>query len=182
MSDVTLLITDVNPTPWMAPDLAIGRGNGGKTYPMAYSPAAMRAYQDAIKESFDQAYPDHEAFPKGTPLIVAFYFWRKLDTYKTKTGRNQTAKRADATNMTKSTEDALQGRLYVNDVDNVATVGFVVEQSTDTEPAVMVHVGRFGATRWTQFLDDRIVHNVRDRMLEIESPNPPGNVYLKDYR
>ena len=189
MTTVYLLIDDINPTPWMAPELSVGRGKGGKAYPMAHSPEAMRAYQHAIREACAMAYPEHEPFPKGTPLSAFFYFWRKQDQYKTTTGRNQTAKRADATNMTKSTEDALafpigkgahvggEWCLYMNDVDNRISAGVVVEQSVDTEPTLMVVVTTAPSKT---LLDSTWIRVAREAIEEqITPPNPPGNVRLK---
>jgi len=175
-----LLIEDINPTPWMSPDLSVGRSKGGKPYPIAYSPAAMRAYEDAIKESFDQAYPGTAPFKEGTQLSAIFFVWRKLDQYKTPTGRNQTAKRADATNMQKATEDALQKRLYVNDVDNFIVATRIVEQSTETEPKILVVVSDSHVASELLFGDAEGPEELaRELKQQTTPPNPPGNVYLK---
>ena len=178
---VQLLFTDLNPTPWMAPDLSIGRGKGGRVYPQAHSPASMKAYQAAITEAFEQAYPNHEPFPKDTPLFAMFFYWRKRDTYKTPTGRTSTAKRADVTNINKATEDALQGLLYVNDVDNVTVYGRMVEQDGDADPQLLIVVSDDEPVDWVISPIDPVYPNyVVDQLdLNVTPPNPPGNVYLK---
>jgi hypothetical protein len=178
MTAVAILFEDINPTPWMAKDLSVGRKPGGKVYPQAHSPAAQVAYQSAISESFAAAYPEFEPFRKGTPLFALFYFWRKLDQYKTPTGRNQTAHRVDATNSTKSTEDALQKLVYHNDVDNTATLGWIMQQGTDVEPAVLVIVDPLIRSH---YVDRNWIDMTRQRIkLSIAPPMPPGNVYLAE--
>lgn len=175
MTHLHVLVEDINPIPWMSPDISLGRTKGGKPFPRAYSPAPMRAYQNALKETFAEAYPDHEPFAKGTELWAVFAFWRRLDQYTTDKGRKQTSKRADATNMTKSTEDAFQKLLYHNDTDNFFSGGLIVEQSTETYPMVLIYLTdqqpRLTPSRaWAK----SIVATLQD----VAPPSPPGNVRL----
>lgn len=181
---VILYIQDINPIPWMAPDISVGRGKGGRAFPTATTPAVMRAYQNAIRECFTEAYPDHVPFPKGTELYTTFMFWRKLDQYYGPSGRAVTAHRADATNCTKSTEDALQkpkkdaagSYLYHNDVDNVWSAGYMIEQGIDVEPAILIAV----STIPQAWVTDRhsIMSTVNSILAKTMPPSPPGNVRL----
>jgi Holliday junction resolvase RusA-like endonuclease len=179
VTTVFLRIDEINPTPWQAPELGMARGNSGKMHPVAYTAAKVRAYQDAIKECFDQAYPAHVPFTKGTPLYVFFYYWRQREQYTTESGRRQTTQRADITNINKATEDALQRRLYENDVDSIAVVGRMVEQTTDTTPCILV------ICTDTDIMADLLIgspHWAEDARLELDpivAPTPPGNIRMK---
>jgi hypothetical protein len=135
MQSILILFEGLNPEPWKAPDVFRGRG---------VKNADLRAYQMAVQEllgsEFSRCGMNAPAFPKGQNLDVCFWFWRHLASYKTKTGRNSMARRADATNMQKSTEDALQGILFDNDRDNRSVCSHWVEQGPDVEPAVLISI------------------------------------------
>jgi Holliday junction resolvase RusA-like endonuclease len=174
-----LHITDINPVPWQSPDISVGRGKGGRAFPVAHSPANMRAFQSAIKECVTQAYPNLPMFPKGASLHVFFYYWRGLDLYKTASGRRQTAHRADTSNISKNVEDALQGIVYHNDVDNETVLGRMVEQSVDTAPALLIAItdrdDMHGLLSDMAFINDLVV--VMEET--IPAPLPPGNVRMR---
>jgi Holliday junction resolvase RusA-like endonuclease len=177
-----LLIEDINPIPWQSPDLGIGRTKGGKPFPTASSPANMKAYQQAIKDCTRSSFPQAPTlFPKRTELRVFFFFWRRLDQYNTKNGRTQTGHRADVSNLSKCTEDALQDWLYANDVDNRTVMGDMFAQGVEVDPQLLViaadpkhyHV-------LPLFLEDKVVRDLVLDMKEfINPPTPPGNVRLR---
>ena len=135
MQSVVILLEGLNPEPWKAPDVFRGRG---------VKNADLRAYQMAIAELLESELSkigiSAPAFPKGEHLDVCFWFWRHLASYQTKTGRNSMARRADSTNMQKSTEDALQKIIFDNDKDNRSVCSHWVEQGPDVEPAVLISI------------------------------------------
>lgn len=118
----------VNPTPWTAPKWGRGR---------PYKDKELDAYQKALKDEFATNYPDLEPFTGA--IALEFYFWRRLDSYQS-TRRRQRRNRADATNLQKATEDALQGVLFANDRDVLHVESFLMAQDDDVEGRVVVRV------------------------------------------
>lgn len=140
-----LTIKGFNPVPWTVGTLGTGR-KGGKVYPTIAKAGPLVAFQTGVHEDVSDFFSE-DAVPlhkKGTLLQVEFYFWRQLETIQIKGGRKRKARRADATNCSKALEDAMQAVIYHNDVDNVAPLPFMIEQTPDTEPGLIV-VSR----RWT---------------------------------
>lgn len=132
------VIPGVNPIPWTSPSVAIGRGKGGKPYPIVHSAAELKNYKEAIAETVRERYPD-------APLIedevaLTFFFYRQLPVLEKGTRRKSRSHVADATNMQKSTEDALQGVLFANDRQVVHAESWIMSQTDDTEPLVIVNV------------------------------------------
>lgn len=91
----------VNPEPW-----AIGTVAHNRISP---NPGLV-AYQSAVREELE-----------GEPLLpesmrtLTFYFFRRIDQYLDTADHVRTRNSADATNMQKALEDALQGILFKND-------------------------------------------------------------------
>lgn len=132
------LIEGINPIPWTAPEASIGRSKG-RVYVQLHKSEALRFYQEAVKHCMSQDYPDAPISPAGTPVALTLWLWRELPTYqgdKRKVHKNQ----ADATNMQKALEDALQGVLYENDRDVQVCKTYVVEQSVTTKPCIVIGV------------------------------------------
>ncbi len=128
------LITDINPEPWAVGPLDIiyrGHGAGRKHFPVVGPNTKLKFYQDAIRSEMETLYPEAEML---TGLVeVEFHFWRS----------SAHGQPADATNLQKATEDALQGILFENDRDNRWATGHVVEQTPDTRPALVIHVAPY---------------------------------------
>lgn len=120
-----IYIPDINPEPWTAPEVSIGR-RGGKLAPTVYKREHVRSFQEAVIEFLEH----QELQPTELELKLQFWFWRQLDTPRSKL--------ADATNLQKSTEDALHGHVFVNDrqVQEVHTV--IVQQDIDVRPGILV--------------------------------------------
>lgn len=133
----TFFIDGINPEPWTASQGSIGR-NRGKLGVQFYKSAGLEAYQQAVKEELLQNYtPDERLHGDGEPIDLEFYFWRNLaatDLIERKGRRNQ----ADATNMQKALEDALQGVLFPNDRAVRSIRSVIVEQGADVEPAILI--------------------------------------------
>lgn len=128
------LVEGINPEPWQASEASSGRAKGGKTFVRFHKPQGLADYQEALKANFKERYPDVE--PASGTAEVVFYFWREVNV-------DSKAKVADATNLLKATEDALQGLLYVNDKQNKHVQSYIVEQLADTEPMILIGIRPF---------------------------------------
>lgn len=120
------VISGINPEPWTAPQVSVGR-RGGKIVPTVFKRESLRSYQEAVKE-FILSNFDPE--PTDCELDITFYFWRSLETER--------SKKADATNLQKSTEDALHDLLFLNDSQVQKITSFIVDQKKDIEPTIII--------------------------------------------
>ena len=127
------LVLSVNPEPWAVGDLHVGRRNG-KMVPGMSPNRNLVAYKEAIKEAIGTQCVSLEG-----PICVTFYFWRRVYSYSV-AGRGRSRNRADATNMQKATEDALQGVLFENDRDVMDVRSVIVEQGPDVIPCVVIKI------------------------------------------
>lgn len=127
-----LVIEGVNPFPWKAPSNSTMR-RGGKVIPTSFPNPEVVLYQEAVREYVQDEYPNLEVIEPGEHgLHVTFWFWRSLNF------GGQRRMPADATNLMKSLEDALQGLLYANDRYNRTVTSHVVVQAKDIEPLIMI--------------------------------------------
>ena len=122
----------VNPEPWAVGSLGLGRKQG-KIYPYIGQNAQLAAYQAAIREELGP----QELIEGNVELNL--YFWRNLATYETQSGRDHRKHHADATNMQKATEDALQGVLFDNDKYVVDVHSVVVDQGPDVKGKIVIN-------------------------------------------
>lgn len=125
-------IEGLNPVPWTSPDAEIGRRNG-KIFAHLVKDGNLVMYQEAVKETLRDEL--ELVFPTSERVALVFYFWRQL--YVHNKGRS---KEADATNLQKALEDALQGVLYKNDRQVVDVRSIVVSQSITTDPRIVIMV------------------------------------------
>lgn len=127
----------VNPEPWAVGSLSLGHRNG-KTYPKIGPNIQLVAAQEAIREEL-RSMPWVKMIEPGE-YSVQLYFWRLMSEWITPTGRKASSSQADATNMQKATEDALQGILFDND-KNVRTItSRIVEQGPDIIPGIGIGI------------------------------------------
>lgn len=110
----TFLLPDINPEPWTTPVV-------GKSY--AVKRPKLRVYQNAIVSEWTKRYGHLAPVAKGTPLRVRFVFSRS----------SAGGKHADATNLQKAVEDALQGLLYYNDTHTREVSSLILYQGTDVD-------------------------------------------------
>jgi len=116
-------ITGINPEPW-TPALIPRRGapvKGGK----------LEAYQAAIKEELPLQ-NGHLTQHEGD-LMCWFFVYRS----------SAFGKQADATNIQKATEDALQDILFGNDRYNRDVRCVILEQSPTTDPHIYIMIAPF---------------------------------------
>jgi len=129
------ILPGVNPVPWTSPSVSVGH-KGGKPYPMVYAATELKNYKQAIKEEMNQRYPDIDAIEDEVGLKL--YFWRRLDEMKG--NRRRKGHVADATNMQKATEDALQGILFKNDQQVVHAESWVMAQHDEVDPLIVIEL------------------------------------------
>lgn len=135
MNGYKWLVCEVNPEPWAIGDLSVGR-RGGKTFPMVGRNHQLHAYKEAVKEALKD---------RDTPWIegkieLVFYFSRNIARYTSPQARGARSHEADLTNLQKATEDALQGVLFKNDKDVVHCESFIVGQSPDVKPLLVIGI------------------------------------------
>lgn len=127
-------VLDINPEPWAIGDVGVRR-NGGKLKGFVGRNQQLWNYQQAVKEAVGTG---HELIRGKVKLTCIF--WRRRDEYRNHQARTHRTGEADATNMLKATEDALQGVLYVNDKDNNEVHSYIIDQDTDTRPRIIICV------------------------------------------
>jgi len=114
----------LNPEPW-----AIGTVSYKRIAPNAN----LVAFQSAVKEELDGV----EMLPPEYRSIK-FYFWRQQARYISMDDKIRSRNQADATNMQKALEDALQGVLFENDREVRKISSEIVEQGYDVEPCILI--------------------------------------------
>jgi Holliday junction resolvase RusA-like endonuclease len=124
----------VNPEPWAVGPLDLGRKNG-KVYATIGRNQQLAAYQDAIREELGDG---HELI-EG-PVQLTFFFWRQRSAYTTPNQQQHRKHQADATNLGKALEDALQGVLFVNDKEVNDVRNVIVEQGPDVEGMILIRI------------------------------------------
>lgn len=123
----------LNPEPWKVGPLDLGRKNG-HIFPKIGPDAGLVAFQEAVRETIGEQ-------PMLTGhIVLRFFFWRQQATYQMENGKRKMRHVADATNLQKALEDALQGVLFPNDreVDDVHSV--IVEQGPKVTPLIIIGV------------------------------------------
>lgn len=123
------IIDGINPEPWEAPTGEARRKKAPAKgfYVQMVSTEKQRSYQDAVRDAMKDTYGEPDM--ATVDIAVSFFFWRQKSNI------------ADATNLQKSTEDALQGILFKNDRQVKKVSSEIVEQEDDTEPLILIHVG-----------------------------------------
>lgn len=140
----TYHITGINPEPWVSPEATVGR-KGGKAFVQFYSSDGLKAYQEAVKEEIAQQ-NGHLMKYEG-PLVVEFFFWRNTDNGEVD-DRKMVRNEADATNMQKACEDALQGVLYDNDKRNRIVSSYIVDVGPTVQPHIAIRIEPFDPANW----------------------------------
>jgi Holliday junction resolvase RusA-like endonuclease len=130
--DGRLIHLPLNPEGWAMGPLSIGKKNG-KFFPKVGRNQQLHAYKEAVADLIAQEVP----LPAGEYELY-FWFWKQLDSYETESGKRHQRHLADATNLQKATEDALQGVLIDND-RHVRKIGStIVEQGPNVVGQVLI--------------------------------------------
>lgn len=143
-SDLWLLL-ELNPEPWRVGPLSVIR-KANKYIPIVGRDAQLDAYKNSIAEQIRQKLDLAESDPPlfFGKLKVTIYFWRQRAEYSTPQARTHRKHEADATNMLKATEDAMQSVLFKNDRDNSDVRAVIVDQSAELEsPRIVIHIEQF---------------------------------------
>lgn len=143
---------EVNPDPWAVGPLGVGRRNG-KMYPYIGPNKQLQAYQDSIRaELASLGITSYDGEERTWRL--RFWFWRQIESHSG--GKKNYA---DATNLQKATEDAIQDVLIGNDRFVADIHSIIVEQSPTTKPGVLIYL-----EDWELFGHDQ--YEIPDVMLE----------------
>lgn len=144
--ELTWHVLQLNPEPWAVGPLSVARGKGGKFFPRMGANQQLVSYQEAVRAELKRQQAEMVRGPFGEydAYELVFMFHQVLAKYLTASGRQSQQKQADLTNLTKATEDAIQGILIPNDT--------LVEKSTlyvqrseveDAVPYVIIGVGQY---------------------------------------
>lgn len=129
-------VLDLNPLPWTPGEVAYASGKDAKRKVYMRPSKDLKVYQEAIRDEMAKWF----TIPLATEVDVVFVFIRSLDEIYRGGVRKSRAHKADATNMQKATEDALQGILFDNDNQNRVVKSIILDQGPDLEPYVAVGV------------------------------------------
>lgn len=149
----------INPDPWAIGPVSVGKRNG-KMIPIVGRNAQLDAFKNAVREELES---------QGVKKVnysnydIKFFFWRKLESNTGGSRKNI----ADATNMQKATEDALQDVLIGNDRDVKSIQSIIVDQGPDVKkPGILIYL-----TYYDLSVVDMIPEEMWDKATGIE-PEP----------
>lgn len=152
----TWVTAETNPQPWNV-ELALGFNNATrKNYPKAVPSPQLVTFQKALSTIIRNGNPKMTA----GEVEVKIFIWRQMEVYRShKTDRNIRKHQADATNMQKAIEDAVQGILIENDRNVRRITTEIVEQGHDVTGRVVISVGPY-VPKWEQEIPTDIVGRV----------------------
>lgn len=155
------VILGVNPEPWAIGTAFASRKEGQMRGGVSPNQKLV-TYKKAFQAEWKQV--EHPAmYAEDARVSLTFYFWRQVDTWTT--GKRQhSGNYADATNLQKSTEDALQGLLVPNDRQVVEITSTIMEQGPDVEPAILVQHRLFWMESLHRKTLNQVVQNYRDAL------------------
>lgn len=145
----------INPDPWAIGPLSVGKRNG-KYFPIVGRNAQLDAFKHAVAEELESqgvTPVDYDEY------ALRFFFWRRLDSHEK--GRKH---HADATNLQKATEDALQGVLIGNDRNVRLVHSEIVAQGPDVNPGILIHIEDY---RTTPYLSPDIPEAMWDKATRV---------------
>jgi Holliday junction resolvase RusA-like endonuclease len=159
-------VLGINPDPWAIGPLGVGK-KGGKFFPYVGRNQQLHAFKEAVKE---ELIAQEAMMLMPGKYQLEFHFWRRLDSNSSGSKKNT----ADATNMQKACEDALQGVLIDNDRDVVKIGSTIVEQSSTVTPCIVIQANIWGAIDPDRELPDWVMEKVAE--LAVKAP-PTNNVW-----
>lgn len=157
----------LNPEPWAVGTISAGRKNGKIFSRMSPDPNLV-AYQKAVKEEL----VDAEKLPSDYTKLT-FFFWRQQAVYLDAADRRRHRNQADATNMQKGLEDALQGVLFDNDRDIQDIRSVIVDQGPNVNPCIVIQAERFTDEHWHSEIVDYIYNQIRTEQKQFTNEWPP---------
>lgn len=167
-------VVRVNPEPWAIGPLGVGR-KGGKVWPYVGPNPQLDAYKKAVRAELRSQNP---VMVEGE-VEVKFWFWRRLDEYQSRAGRTLHKHAADATNLQKATEDAIQGILIGNDRYVLAPSSVIMAQDKEVEGMVLICV------KEVQNHEDEIPPHIWDKIQVASEPvttvESPAKIVPEDW-
>lgn len=118
----------VNPEPWAVGTITRVKG-GARLSP----DPNLVAFQRAVREELENEKMLPDDYRK-----ITFYFFRQRVQYLDNRDKVRTRNQADATNMQKALEDALQGILFANDREVRDIRSVIVDQGVDVTPMILI--------------------------------------------
>ena len=152
-------VLKVNPEPW-----AIGEVSRTKSGARISPNPNLAAFQNAVREELDECEPLPDTFRKLT-----FYFWRQQARYIDAGDRVRQRNQADATNMQKALEDALQGVLFENDRDVRDIRSVIVDQGAHVkEPGIIIRADRIYKDAYDHSVVQELPSKYLDKLKGVE--------------
>ena len=130
-------VLEINPEPWKVGPVSVGRKNG-KIFPMVGRDQQLYNYQMALKDEFKRIYGEVTQLDRDMKFTLTAYFWRNRAEYTTQAQREHRKHEADGTNLYKATEDAMQGVLYKNDLNNINGNWIMMDQGPEAKSLVVL--------------------------------------------
>lgn len=125
-------VLHLNPEPWAIGNASVGRRSGALTARISPNPN-LAAFQNAVREELEGV----KMLPPERYKLT-FFFWRQQARYIDAADHLRQRNQADATNLQKGLEDALQGRLFDNDRDVQDIRSVIVEQGPKVNPCIII--------------------------------------------
>lgn len=170
IGDSQWFVLPVNPEPWAIGPVGYGR-RAGKMSAYVGRNQQLAAFQEAVREAIGpQELIDGD-------ISITFFFWREQVDYKTPQARTARKHEADATNLQKSTEDALQGILYKNDKDNKHVESYIIEQGPDVVGKIVIRISECKHDGMMQIPAEMFPEILKIDMTAAMSPSPSSNVW-----
>jgi Holliday junction resolvase RusA-like endonuclease len=149
---IRIVIRGINPEPWATGTIVTYKGGkGGKLSP----DLKLVTYQQAVREEIREWMEQHPT--QRVNLMwsqeVRFFFVRSTER----------GHPADATNLQKATEDALQNLLIENDRNNRKVTSEIIEQHKDVQfPGIIIEIEdyEFDPQRHEDIMQELIPPNV----------------------
>jgi Holliday junction resolvase RusA-like endonuclease len=152
------IVLHINPEPWKVGTVySFGKRKGisPDAQLVAYKEAVHTGVQDYLRERGIQ-----DTMIEGD-VELRFWFWRRLDSYQSASGRKVTKHRVDMTNLQKATEDALHDIFFKNDVQDKHVSSIEVEQGPDVEPCIVICVQQWDRSKALDGIPAPILEEVR---------------------
>lgn len=165
-SDIWMVL-DVNPEPWAIGPVGYAR-HGGKMSAYVGRNQQLAAYQEAVREAVRDQWG---ALPMlQGDISLDLFFWRNRAEYTTPNARQHRKHDADATNLQKGTEDALQGILFDNDKDNRAVSSVIMAQGPDVIGKIALCIQEIDAEEYVSEVFDEMPEKVRRAVAKLNLP------------
>lgn len=122
-------VLHINPEPWAIG--SVSRSAKGAT--ISPNPNLV-AYQNAVREAMEGV----SKLPPSAGYKLTFRFWRQQAKYIDMNDHVRQRNQADATNMQKALEDALQGILFDNDRQVADIRSVIIDQGPKVTPCIII--------------------------------------------